>query len=123
MPLVPESYEEKLLVQNIDAKGQAVLDEGEPWSESVLVFTTDPNPTEREARLMDQRLLYWEQRIREKNGVAREEIESGLPCPSPGCVGKLLDQPGDAAQLGYAPVKCSECSFTGRRVNLVVVRD
>jgi len=57
-------------VQNIDAKGQAVLDEGEPWSECVLVFTTDPNPTDREKQLMDERLRYWERRIREKNGIA-----------------------------------------------------
>jgi len=70
MALIPENYEEHLLVQNVNAKGQAVLDGGEPWSESVLVFTTDPNPTEREKQLMDERLRHWEQRIREKNGIA-----------------------------------------------------
>jgi hypothetical protein len=123
MALIPENYEEELLVQNIDAKGQSVLDEGEPWSESVLVFTTDPNPTAREEQLISERLQYWERLIRGKNGVAREGAESGLPCPSPGCVGRLLDQSGNIAELGYAPVKCTECGFTGRRVNLVVIRD
>jgi hypothetical protein len=54
---------------------------------------------------------------------AEAEVEDGVPCPLLSCIGKLLDQPGDIDQSGYVPVKCSDCSFTGRRKNLIVVSD
>jgi hypothetical protein len=56
-----------------------------------------------------------------RRALANFNIEV-LPCPLCGS-GQLLDQDGDFSELGYVPVKCSECSFTGRRVNLIVLPD
>jgi len=41
------------------------------------------------------------------------------PCGS----GNLFEPANYSPDLGYVPVKCCACNFTGRRVNLVVVRD
>ena len=45
-----------------------------------------------------------------------------LPCPSCGS-GKLFEPATEISGLGYVPVKCATCGFTGRRVNLIVVPD
>ena len=48
--------------------------------------------------------------------------ETDLPCPA--CMsGNLVEPVTTSSGLGYVPVKCSACNFTGRRVNLVVVPD
>jgi hypothetical protein len=76
--MAPENdkeHGERALVWNIDAKGKAILDEGVPWAEGILLFTTDPAPTDRELTLINERLRYWEQRIAEANGRAEQNAE------------------------------------------------
>jgi hypothetical protein len=48
--------------------------------------------------------------------------ETELPCPSFGS-GKLSEPATEISGLGFVPVKCVACGFTGRRVNLIVVPD
>lgn len=48
--------------------------------------------------------------------------ETNLPCPLCGS-GRLVEPATVSPDLGYVPVKCSACDFTGRRVNLIVVPD
>jgi predicted Zn-ribbon and HTH transcriptional regulator len=48
--------------------------------------------------------------------------ETELPCPSCGS-GKLSEPATEISGLGFVPVKCVACGFTGRRVNLIVVPD
>lgn len=48
--------------------------------------------------------------------------ETDLPCPWCGS-GSLVEPATASPDLGYVPVKCCACNFTGRRVNLVVVPD
>ena len=48
--------------------------------------------------------------------------KTDLPCPW--CEsGRLVEPTTIHRSLGYVPVKCSACNFTGRRVNLIVVPD
>lgn len=48
--------------------------------------------------------------------------ETALPCPR--CESGRLAEPDTVSpDLGYIPVKCGACDFTGRRVNLLVVPD
>ena len=65
----PENDQESLLIGTIDAKGQAILDGGEAWSERILRFGTDPQLTDRERQLIDERWRYWGERISKANGV------------------------------------------------------
>jgi len=46
--------------------------------------------------------------------------QTRLPCPSCGA-GTLVE--AESPDLGYVPVKCNACVFTGRRVNSVVIPD
>jgi hypothetical protein len=48
--------------------------------------------------------------------------DTELPCPSCGS-GTLFEPVTVDPSLGYLPVRCRACSFTGRRVNLIVVPD
>ena len=48
--------------------------------------------------------------------------ETELPCPKCGS-GNLFEPAAAISSLGYIPVTCWVCNFTGRRVNLVVVPD
>src|SRR5579872_2762189 len=74
--MAPENDRERLIVGNIDSKGQAVLDGYVPWSEHML-FTADRTPTDRERTLIDERLQYWERRIVEANGRAEPSAHLG----------------------------------------------
>jgi hypothetical protein len=56
------------IIDNINFKGQAILDGGEPWAEGVLVFGAEPDMTNEEERAISERLLHWEKVIVSKNG-------------------------------------------------------
>jgi hypothetical protein len=61
--------------------------------------------------------------ITEAESEEESESETLLPCPLLSCIGELLDQQCDIDELGYIPVKCNYCGFTGRRLNSIVVSD
>jgi hypothetical protein len=59
----PESQKERFLTDEINKKGQAILESGEAWRDGILTFTTYGDLTEREQEFIDALLTEWRQRI------------------------------------------------------------
>ena len=49
--------------------------------------------------------------------------KTDMRCPYDGCAGFLREPAVIGDNWKYVPVKCDTCSFTGRRVNLIVIPD
>lgn len=49
--------------------------------------------------------------------------EIDLPCPEPSCTGKLLEPVAILPDWPFMPVKCPVCHLTGRRINLLLIKD